>query len=127
MTEKLYKGRTEDAALPFLSATFWKQGTKVSGVIERLFKAGDQQCATVRCLSPITVDGTETDTVNVGAMAGIRMALQAAHLKGFAEGDRIWLECTGFEPPKKAGNSPRVNFKVEVSRDDEFAVEEVPF
>lgn len=127
MAEKLYKGRTEDAAAPFLSAEFWKKGTKVSGVVEREFKAGDQQCYALRLLSPVTVDGVETDQVSIGAMAGIRMALQAAHLRGFSVADRVWIECTGQTPSKNPKNSPRVDFSVEISRDDESGEPEQPF
>jgi hypothetical protein len=127
MTEKVYKGRTEDAAAPFLSAEFWKKGTMIAGTVERLFKAGDQQCCALRLINPVTVAGEETDQVSLGAMAGLRMAIQAAHLRGLAEGDKVWIECTGQTAPKKVGNSPRVDFSVEVVRDDEMEQVEVPF
>jgi hypothetical protein len=127
MAEKLFKGRTEDGALPFLSAEFWKKGTKVAGVVDRLFQAGDQQCCSLHLLSPVTIDGVETDQVAVGAMAGLRMAMQAAKLRGLVEGDRVWLECTGHTAPKKNGNSPRVDFLIEVARDDEVQEEGTSF
>ena len=127
MAEKIYKGRTEDAPSLFLSASFWQKGTKVSGVIGMPFKAGDQQCYQLRLLSPVEVDGVETDEVSIGAMAGIRMALQACHLRGFAEGDKVVIECTGKTAPKNPKNSPRVDFSIEVIRDDKSEEVEVPF
>jgi hypothetical protein len=116
MTEKVYKGRTEDAEAPFLSADFWKPGTKIAGMVDRVFMAGEQKCYGLSLLTPVAVDGEETNQVSLGSMAGLRMALQAARLSELQARDRVVIVCTGKTPSKKEGNSPRVDFEVEVTR-----------
>ncbi len=116
MAEQTFKGRTEDAEAPFLGAEFWDKGKKVFGVVEREFDSVNGKCYVLTPLNPIVLDGEEWDRVSVGNMAGFRMALQAGHLKELRVGDKVVLECTGKTPPKKEGNSPRVNFAIEVTR-----------
>jgi hypothetical protein len=116
MAEKVFRGRTEDAELPFLSAEFWKAGLKVVGVVKDVFMAGEQKCYALELVTPVTLDEEEVDRVAIGSMAGLRMAFQAARLNGLCVGDRVVLECTGKTPSKKPENSARVNFDIEVGR-----------
>ncbi len=116
MTEQVFKGRTEDAEAPFLGAKFWAKDKTVVGVIERSFETENGVCFVLHAMKPLTVDGEETERVSVGNMAGFKMALQAAGLTALRIGDRLWMKCTGETPATKPGNSPRVNFEVEVTR-----------
>jgi hypothetical protein len=116
MTEQVFKGRTEDAEAPFLGAKFWANGVSVLGVIERSFETENGTCFVLRSLKPLTIDGEDTERFSVGNMAGFKMALQAAGLAGLRIGDRMVIKCTGETSPTKVGNSPRVNFEVEVTR-----------
>ena len=117
MAEQVFRGKTEDAAAPFLSADFWEKDRKIVAVVDRSFKAGDKQCYALRLVKPITLDGDEVENVSIGNMAGLRMALQAAHVHELRADDKLVLTCTGKTPPKKQGNSPMVNFEVEITRD----------
>lgn len=116
MTEKVYRGRTEDAAAPFLGAEFWAEGKSAVGVIMRSFDTQNGVCFVLNLVAPVMLDGEEIDRVSVGNMAGFKMALQAAGLQGLRIGDKLAIECTGKTPSKKEGNSPRVDFTVEVTR-----------
>lgn len=118
MQEKVYRGRTEDAVAPFLNAKFWEKGKIVIGQIERSFETENGTCFVLHSLKPIEIDGEETDRFSVGGMAGFRMALQAAGVTGLRIGDKLYLKCTGETPAIKEGNSPRVNFEVEVTRNE---------
>ena len=116
MTEQVFKGRTEDAQAPFLNAKFWAKGKTVVGVVERSFDTENGTCFVLHSLKPIEVDGDDTDRFSVGGMAGFRMALQAAGVAGLRIGDKLYIECTGETPAVKEGNSPRVNFAIELTR-----------
>jgi hypothetical protein len=116
MAEKVFKGRTEDAEAPFLNAKFWRKGMTVAGVVERSFVTENGNCFVLHSLKPIQIDGEETDRFSIGGMAGFRMALQAAGVDALRLGDRLFIECTGETPAVKEGNSPRVNFAVELTR-----------
>jgi hypothetical protein len=116
MGEQVFKGRTEDAEAPFLSSEFWKEGTRVVGVIERVFKIEGRNNYNLTLVKPVELDGEPYDRVSVGESAGLRMAMQAAKLHSLKEDDQIVLTCTGETPSKKAGNSPRKNFAIEVTR-----------
>jgi hypothetical protein len=116
MTEQVFKGRTEDAAAPFLGAEFWSKDKVVVGVIERSFETKNGVCFVLRSMKPVEVDGEDVDRFSVGNMAGFKMALQAAGLIALRVGDKVWMKCTGETPATKEGNSPRVNFEVEVTR-----------
>lgn len=118
MPEKVYHGKTEDAAAPFLGAKFWSKGESVLGVIERSFETENGTCFVLHSMKPIVVDGEETLRFSVGNMAGFKMALQASGLTGLRIGDKLWISCTGETPAVKEGNSPRVNFEVEVTRNE---------
>jgi hypothetical protein len=116
MTEKVFKGRTEDAEAPFLDAKFWAKDKVVVGVIERSFETKNGVCFVLRSMKPVVVDDEETDRFSVGNMAGFKMALQAAGLAALRIGDKVWMKCTGETPSTKPDQSPRVNFEVEVTR-----------
>lgn len=116
MPEKVFRGRTEDAAAPFLGAEFWTEGKKILAVVDREFDVEDRKCYTLRVLTPVEVDGVECAMVSMDTTAGLKMALQAAGLPRLLAGDKVFLTCTGKEPPKKQGNSPRTNFEIEVTR-----------
>jgi hypothetical protein len=116
MTEQVFRGKTEEAELPFLSADFWEQGVRVVGVVMQSFMAGEQRCYELDLVTPVRIDEEEVERVAVGSMAGLRMAMQAAGLSELKVRDRVVLVCTGKTPPKKEGNSPRVNFEIEVGR-----------
>lgn len=119
-----FKGRTEDAEAPFLSAGFWREGKSVTGKLVKAFtvkavNGGEPQpCFVLELDDPVEVDGEEQERVSIGNMAGIKMALQGCKppLTGLRIGDVIRLECTGVKPAKKEGFSPRVNFELEVVR-----------
>lgn len=116
MEEQVFKGRTEDAEAPFLGGEFWKAGIVVVGVVERVFKIEGRNNYTVNLVKPVEVENEPYDRVNVGESAGLRMAFQAARVSRLIGGDKIVLECTGETASKKAGNSPRRNFSIEVRR-----------
>jgi hypothetical protein len=118
MAMKVYQGRTEDAGAPFLSAGFWQAGKSVDGVVRRTFDSTYGPCAAVELVNPVKIEGEDFEEVSIGNLAGFKMAMQAAHLKELKVGDQIHLECTGFDGVKKEGNSPRVNFQIEVGRDE---------
>jgi len=63
------------------------------------------------------VNGVEEMEVSVGALKGFQMALQAAGLNELRAGDYVSIEATGAEAAREKGQSPRVNFEVEVARD----------
>ncbi len=116
MAEQTFKGRTEDAEAPFIGAEFWAKGKRLTGVVERVFAVGEQQCYVLKLVTPVELDGEPLDRVSVGNSAGLRMALQAGHLAELLKGDKVSLECSGKTPSKKEGNSPRTDFAIEVTR-----------
>ena len=118
MAEKVYRGKTEDAAAPFLGAKFWSKDKNVIGVIERSFETENGICFVLHSLKPLVVDDEQTERFSVGNMAGFKMALQASGLTGLRIGDKLYIKCTGDTPAVKEGNSPRVNFEVEVTRNE---------
>ena len=122
MATQTFTGRTEDAAAPFLGSEFWVEGAKIVGIIERQFQIEDEKGKrnnySIKLLTPhvVKVDGEDCDIVSIGESAGLRMAMQAARLKGFQDGDKVVIQCTGVTPSKKAGMSPMRNFAISVSR-----------
>lgn len=116
MTEQVFKGRSVDAESPFLSTEFWAKDVRISGVVERVFKIEGRNNYALHLLKPVEIDGETCDVVSLGESAGLRMALQDARLKALREGDQITLTCEGETPSKKAGNSPRKDFAIEVTR-----------
>lgn len=116
MSEQVFRGRTEDAEAPFLSSEFWKQGTRIAGVVERVFKIDGRNNYAVALIKAVELDGEPYDRVSVGESAGIRMAMQVARCGDLRERDRVVLTCTGETPSKEAGKSPRKNFDIEVHR-----------
>lgn len=99
---EVFSGRTVDAEAPFLSASFWKEGVSVRGVITKIFEtemlkdgiAKKSKCYTLDlnptqtpelmallklaggvCTGSVDVEGEEQERVSVGNMAGLQMAL----------------------------------------------------
>lgn len=115
---QVFKGRTEDAEAPFLTADFWREGVVIRGAVEKLFntKLNNMPCYVLNLEDPIEVGGESQDRVSVGNMAGFQMAMQAAGVTQLRAKDIIELECTGVKKSKKEGYSDRVNFDLKVTR-----------
>ena len=111
-----FSGKTEDAEAPFLDAGFWFPDVKVVGVVERTWKSSNGECYVLDLSSPVTINKNEEKRVSIGNLTGFRMALDAAGLKGLLVRDIVEVECTSINSPTKAGQSPRPNFKVKVTR-----------
>lgn len=111
---KQFRGRTEDAAAPFLDAKFWTPGVKVAGKVIRMFDSENGPCAVLALIEPVKLDGKLEEVASIGNLTGFRMALQSAGLELLQPGDQIHVECTGKTSTEKG--SPRVNFEVEVNR-----------
>jgi len=109
-----FRGRTEDAAAPFLDAKFWTPGMSVAGKVIRMFESENGPCAVLALIDPVKADGKMDEIVSIGNLTGFRMALQAAGLESLQVGDHIHVECTGKTSTEKG--SPRVDFAVEVNR-----------
>lgn len=116
-----FRGRTEDAGAPFLTASFWTEGKHISGTVIRTFSTDKGRAIVLSLTSKVMIEDKSESQVSLGASAGLRMAVDAAGVPGgFAGlliGDRIYLECTGTSETEK-GND-QVNFEIEVNRPDE--------
>jgi hypothetical protein len=112
-----FKGRTEDAAAPFLGADFWKPGVKILGKVTRCFDSENGPCTVIRLAKPLHIGNDEYQDVAIGGLKGFQMALQAGGLNGLRTGDTLYAECTGFSETTK-GHS-RANFEIEVERHPE--------
>jgi hypothetical protein len=119
MSKKTYRGRTEDAEASFLSAEFWKPGVRVVGVVGRMYESQNGRCYVLHLVTPVEVAGEKQDEVAIGNLTGFRMACQAAGVSDLRVGDQLVVECTAIEAAKKKGMSPRPNFAVEVTREDQ--------
>lgn len=111
---RTFRGRTEDAAAPFLDAKFWTPGVGVAGRVIRRFDSENGPCAVLALVDPVKLDGKLEETASIGNLTGFRMALQAAGLESLQVGDQLHVECTGKTSTEKG--SPRVDFEVEVTR-----------
>lgn len=111
-----FKGRTEDAEAPFLSADFWEPKKFISGEVLRSFDTQNGRAFVVKLDKPVKLGEEEESQISIGAMKGFEMAVQASGAGSLQKGDAIQLKCTGKEPAKKAGHSPRVNFELVVAR-----------
>ena len=109
-----FKGKTEDADSVFLSAEFWKPGTRVAGKVNRTFESENGPCYVLDLVSPVQFDGESVEQVSIGNLTGFRMALQAAGIDRLQVNDTVHLECTGLKSTTKG--SPRANFEIEVTR-----------
>lgn len=114
----------EAANAPFLSASFWKKGTRISFVVLSSHKSSNGPYVGVRLVSPkaIEIDGKEHTLVRIGNLAGITLArleaLEQAKNKYFQVGDGVVLKCTGITPPEKEGHSAMPNFELEITREE---------
>lgn len=115
-----FKGRTEDAGAPFLTASFWTEGKRVAGVVIRKFSTDKGLAIVLALTSKVMIEDKSESQVSIGASAGLRMAVDAAGVPGGFDGlligDRVYLECTGKSATEK-GND-QVNFEIEVNRPD---------
>jgi hypothetical protein len=121
MAEQVFRGRSEDAAAPFIPSEWWEKGKSIAFVVERVFKIEGRVNYGVRLLKAQVLDGETTEEVSIGESAGFRMAMQAAHCKELREGDRVVLTCYGETASKKKDASgkllsPRKDFEIEISR-----------
>jgi hypothetical protein len=116
MGDQVFKGKSTDAEAPFLSTDFWKDGARIAGLIERVFKIDGRNNYAMRLTKAVSVEGELSEVVSVGESAGIRMAMQSARLRELRQGDQVVLICIGETASKKAGNSPRKDFQIEVTR-----------
>lgn len=112
---KTFTGKSTDAQAPFLKQAYFKKGTKIEGIVLRTFENENGLSYVIHSREPLMVNGKKEQQVAIGAMAGLRMALNAAGLDELQADDRIILECTGLTPTDK-GN-PRTDFKIAVQRD----------
>jgi hypothetical protein len=112
---KQFKGRSEDAAAPFLDAKFWGPGVSVAGKVIRTFESENGRCFVLDLRETVKLNDVITEQVSIGNLTGFRMALQAAGLDSLQVGDAIYLECTGKTSTNKG--SPRVDFEIEVTRE----------
>jgi len=119
---RTFRGKTEDAEVPFLTADFWDQGKEISGRVERVFSAklegreNGSRSYVIDLDDRVELGGEEVEKVSLGSSAGLLMAFQAAGLDTLLPGDSIHLKCTGKKAAKKEGYSARVDFEVEVIR-----------
>jgi len=110
-----FKGKTEDGGAPFLNASFWKKGVKVSGRVLRPFDSENGKCYELALGDAVKVGEREgVKHASVGGLKGFIMALSAAGLGSLLEGDFLMAECTGETKTDKG--APMINFYVEVIR-----------
>ncbi len=120
-----FEGRTVDADAPFLGAEFWKEGVSVTGIVTKVFETQNVQeggivkkgkAYQLRLDDPVVIDGEEWDRASVGNLAGFKMALDVAKVSQLVLKDSITILCEGVKAAKKENYSPRINFKITVSR-----------
>src|SRR5260370_39598159 len=104
MADQIFRGRTEDAAAPFLGADFWTEGEFIEGVVDRVFDVEGRRCYALVLNAPIMLDEVDVSVVSLDSSAGLKMALQAAGLQSLEVNDKVLVRCTGKTPSKKAGN-----------------------
>ncbi len=118
-----FRGRTEDAGAPFLTASFWTKGKSIAGTIIRKFDTDKGPAIVLSLVEKVAVGDKNEAQVSLGASAGLRMAVDASGVPGGFAGlfidDHVYLECTGTSSTEK-GND-QVNFEIEVSRPDRKA------
>lgn len=113
------KGRTDEVQGTFLGAEFWTLGKKIIGQVVRPFQSVNGRCYTLKLGKPVEIDGHQEDVVSIGALKGFQMALDATGWSELRAGDNVVLSCTGHKDPGKAGQSPMVEFEIEVTREDD--------
>lgn len=112
----MMKGNTRDAQSVLLGAKLWKKGMKIEGTVTRNFDTQNGTCSEILLKTPITVTGflEKQKKVSIGALAGFKMALNAAGLDTLEANDRVIIECIG-ETPTNKGNA-RMDFVVSIDR-----------
>jgi len=109
-----FKGKTSDAQSPLLGADFWKKGVRIEGVIQREFSMQTGPGYEISLRTPVKVAGAMEKKVSIGALKGLKMALNAAGVEDWQVGDKVVIECTGSTKTTK-GND-RVDFAIALDR-----------
>jgi hypothetical protein len=121
-------GRTDEVEAPSLAGGWWVVGMKVRGVIVdfRVVKVqggGQQTNLRLELAEPVLVGEDSCDVVEMPALTGFRMAVDAIRKKdtrfAFHKDQILEIECVGIKPPRepKPGEepySPRPNFALHV-------------
>ena len=115
------KGKTQDAACPFLPAAYFQKGTTLQGTVSRIFKVKGKgkdfgNCYEITLPKAITIAGEKVSKVAIGSLAGVMMAVQAAGTDDLEVGDVIALACTGSTDVGQM--SDRIDFVIEIDRPD---------
>lgn len=114
-----WTGRSDEIAVPLLGGEFWKDGVSVSGVFEgaREQKVGGPAYR-LTLDSPLSLEGEETEVVELPSLTGIRNALQALRGKGYQlkRGDLWQVACVGIKKARKEGFSDSPEFQIDVIR-----------
>jgi hypothetical protein len=114
-----WSGRSDEIAVPLLSAEFWTEGREVSGVFEgfRDQKVGGAAFKLTLDAS-VSIDGEDVEVVEVPSLTGIRNALQSLRQKGYQskKGDLWQVRCVGVKLAKKEGFSNSPEFQIDVIR-----------
>jgi hypothetical protein len=118
-TEQKWTGRSDDIAVPLLSAEFWKEGTEVSGVLEgaRDQKMGGRAYKLTLYVA-VSIDGEEVEVVELPGLTGVKNALQSLRDKGYQlkKGDLWNVRCVGIIKAKKEDFSDSPEFQIDVIR-----------
>lgn len=111
-----FTGTTEQAGGSFLGADFWKKGVRIEGVVNGTFETSVGLSYSIALNKPIKINGKNEETVSIGGLKGLHMALRAAGVpdQELVTGDAVIIECTGTTPTDK-GND-QINFKILVDR-----------
>lgn len=114
-----WTGRSDEIAVPLLSAEFWKEGTEVDGVLDsrREQKMGGMAYRIV-LNSAIALDGEDVSIVELPSLTGVKNALEALRTKGYQlkKGDMWHIECVGIRKSKKEEFSDSPEFQIDVIR-----------
>lgn len=112
-----FRGKTEDAGAPFLTAAFWKPSKSIAGTVIREFETDNGRAYGILLVTPVMVNDKTEKQISMGNSAGFRMAVDASGAPGgLLVGDKVHIECTGFTGTDKGNDM--VNFSVEINRDE---------
>lgn len=111
-----FRGRTEDASAPFLTAGFWTKGKSIAGTVVRIFETDNGTAYGIHLVTPVMLNDKTEKQISLGNSAGLRMAVQDSGAPGGLKiGDKIHVECTGTTGTDKGNDM--VNFSIEVNRE----------
>ena len=118
-TVQTWTGRSDEIAVPLLSAEFWKEGTEVAGTLEG---ARDQKMGgrayKLTLDGAVSIDGEEVEVVELPGLTGVKNALQSLRDKGYQlkKGDLWRVQCVGIKKAKKEEFSDSPEFEINVIR-----------